>query len=77
MTPEIILEFVRELAPADSAIALETSLFDGRLLDSLQLMELISFLEKEFAIRVEPAEIVLDNLDSVEKMMGLIARKRA
>lgn len=74
---EHILEFVREIAPSGVEIGPGTSLFEGQILDSFRLVEVLSFLEREFGVRVTPSEIIFANLDSVEKMADLVARKRS
>ena len=55
----------------------ETSLFEARLLDSVRLMELIEHVEKSYDVRVAPMEIVLENFDTVDRMIGFLERKRA
>ncbi len=52
-----------------------TSLFEARLLDSVRLGELIAYVERRFAVRVSPMEIVLENFDSVDRMIGYLERK--
>ena len=46
-----------------------------RIIDSMGMMELISFLEVQFHIKVEDAEMVPENLDSVEQLAGYVGRK--
>ena len=46
-----------------------------RIIDSMGMMELISFLEAQFQIKVEDAEMVPENLDSVEQLAGYVGRK--
>lgn len=63
--------FVGRDVPLDAS----TSLFEERLLDSVRLGELIDYVEKRFSVRVAPMEIVLENFDSVDKMVGYLQRK--
>lgn len=51
------------------------SLFQGGLLDSLNLIGLISFLEKSYMIRINPSEITIDNFDDIDRILALINRK--
>ena len=51
------------------------SLLDNGVVDSTGLLEVIAFLEEEFGVRVEDAEIVPQNLDSIERIAGFVARK--
>lgn len=71
-----IIEFIEdELLDEPEDIELETSLFQDRLLDSLNLVMLISFLEKEFSIKIATSEVSIDNLDTVARIVGFIERK--
>lgn len=75
---ETILEFIRDEADLeDEEVDVSTSLFRDQLLDSMNLTALIAFLEKTFAIRVKPMDVVFENFDTVNHMMEYIARKRA
>ena len=60
-----------------TAVDAETSLFQGQVLDSLNLVELITFVETQFGIKVAPSEVSIDNLDTVSRIAGLIERKLA
>jgi acyl carrier protein len=53
------------------------SLLDAGIIDSTGVLELISFLEKEFGIKVEDEELVPENLDSVSRLVAFVERKRA
>ncbi len=57
------------------AVDAETSLFQDQVLDSLNLVELITFVETRFGIKVAPSEVSIDNLDTVSRIAGLIERK--
>jgi len=54
-----------------------TSLLDQGILDSTGVLEVISFLEGEFAIKVDDAEMLPENLDSIDRIVAFIDRKRA
>ena len=62
-------------ATNDVAVDAETSLFQDQILDSLNLVELITFVETRFGIKVAPSEVSIDNLDTVNRIAGLIERK--
>lgn len=55
----------------------DSSLIDNDLIDSTGVLELVGFIEERFAIRVVDAEIVPDNLDSIDRIADFIARKQA
>ena len=59
-----------------SHLADETSFLDSSILDSTGMLELISFIEQEFAISIDPAELIPDNLDSISKVTRFIERKK-
>lgn len=74
---EKILEFIRDelLDDDEEQINDETSLFKDRILDSLNLLTLISFLEDEFEIKINSSEVNYDNLDSVVNITDYLDRK--
>jgi acyl carrier protein len=55
----------------------ETSLIDSGLVDSTGMMEIILFLEGEYAIHVEDRETIPENLESISRIAAFVARKRA
>jgi acyl carrier protein len=52
------------------------SLLDLHIVDSTGILELILFLEECFGIQVEDAEMVPENLDSLEAIAAYVGRKR-
>jgi acyl carrier protein len=55
----------------------EASFLESGILDSMNVMEIVSFSEKTFGITIHNAEIVPDNLDSIVKLASFIRRKMA
>jgi acyl carrier protein len=55
----------------------EISLLDSGLVDSTGMMEVILFLEREYAIHVEDHETIPENLESIERIAAFVARKQA
>lgn len=53
----------------------DASLLSEGIIDSAGVIELVAFLEEEFAITVEDEEIVPDNLDSVNKIEKYVTKK--
>ena len=53
-----------------------TSFLKNRLIDSTGMMELVVFIESEFGFKAEDAELVPDNLDSIDNLVGYVERKR-
>jgi acyl carrier protein len=62
--------------PDEGTLADDTSLLDQGIVDSTGVLELTSFIEEKFSIKVEDAEIVPENLDSIGSILAFIARKR-
>jgi acyl carrier protein len=63
---------------ADAAALKDTdSLLDGGIIDSTGALEVIAFIEETFGIRVEDAEMLPENLDSVQRIADFVARKQA
>ncbi len=54
-----------------------TALLDSRVLDSLMALQLITYLESEFAIVVTDDDLDPENFNSIRRMAALVARKRA
>ena len=50
-------------------------LLEKGILDSTGVLELVGFIEEYFAFSVEDAELLPDNLGSVENIAGYIERK--
>jgi acyl carrier protein len=73
-----VREFITKnfYVPAGSQLADTTSLLDLGIVDSTGVLEVIGFLEKSFAIEVDDAEMVPDNLDSIAAIAAFVSRKR-
>lgn len=50
-------------------------LFDEGIFDSMGLLNLISFLEEDFCIKVEDSELDAENLGSIDAIAAFIERK--
>jgi acyl carrier protein len=53
----------------------EEDIFALGFVNSLLAMQLVAFVEKEFAIRVEDADLDLDNFRSIQAISNLVAKK--
>lgn len=53
------------------------SLIENDLIDSTGILELVAFLEERFGVALADAEIVPENLDSLDRIAGFVTRKRA
>jgi acyl carrier protein len=53
----------------------DESLLESGIIDSTGVMEVVVFLEEQFAITIDDDELVADNLDSVSRLAAFVARK--
>lgn len=58
-------------------LADDTSLMEAGVVDSTGVLEIIAFLESTFGLTVEDEEIVPENLDSIDRIVAYVLRKRA
>jgi acyl carrier protein len=69
-----ILENFYVVDPA--AVADDTLLVTSGLVDSTGMLELVTFLEGEFGLRIADHETTPENLESIARMAAFVARKR-
>ena len=62
--------------PDPAALGDDASLLDQGLIDSTGVLEVIDFVERTFRIRVEDAEMLPENLDSIDRIAAFIQRKQ-
>jgi len=72
-----VREFIIENFLFGNADGLEnvTSFLDEGIIDSTGVLELITFLENEFEIKVEDDELIPDNLDSMKNITAFLEKK--
>lgn len=69
---KVLIDLKQEIEPMlDSK-----SLISDGILDSLDIMRLIMELENEFDIEIDPEDVLSENFESVEAIMGLIEKCR-
>ncbi|MFZ6028821.1 MAG: acyl carrier protein [Chloroflexota bacterium] len=54
----------------------DASFLDEGIVDSTSILELVMFIEENFGISVDDAEITPDNFDSVKKLADYVRRKK-
>jgi len=59
----------------DNGLKDDTSLLTEGIMDSTGALELVSFLEETYGITVEDEELIPENLDSVDNLVGYLKRK--
>lgn len=69
---------LNEYLPGEDPAALTdtTPLMTTGILDSIAVLKLVTFLEKEFGITIEPHEAVVDNLNTLSDMARLVMSKK-
>jgi acyl carrier protein len=77
---ETVRDYVlREFLPGEepSTLTAETPLISGGIIDSIDAVRLIVFLESEFGIEVEAFDADLDHLDTLAAIEKFVATKRS
>lgn len=68
MTPQDLIAFLRDEMNIEDEIGPDTELFSTGLLDSIAMMNLIAFIEERARIEVRPADVTLENFDTVQRI---------
>ena len=63
------------LAPEDFED--DTLLFSSGLIDSFSMVDLIMFIEDAAGFRVHPADVTLDNFDSINRILAFVEARGA
>ncbi len=73
----IIKEFIIEnfLFGDGENLEEDSSFMENGIIDSTGILELITFLEEKFGISVQDDELIPDNLDSLNNVVGYLERK--
>ena len=70
---ETLMEILEELRP-DVDFANEKSLVTGGVLDSFDIITLVSQLNDEFDITIKPANLLPENFNAAEAMLAMIEK---
>jgi acyl carrier protein len=54
----------------------DASFLENGIIDSMNVLELVMFVEEKFKVKVDDSEIVPDNFDSVSKLASYITAKK-
>lgn len=77
LTSDSLLSFLEEdLGVEVAEVDSDTPLFSSQLVDSFALVTLMMFLEREAGIRIAPADVNLDNMDTIGRMLAYVDRVR-
>jgi acyl carrier protein len=73
-----LLTFIRdELARGRGVDVEEESLVESGIIDSLGIMKLVDFIEKEFRVKVSDDDLVPENFETVDAIATLVGQRRA
>ncbi|AMM40183.1 acyl carrier protein [Candidatus Desulfofervidus auxilii] len=74
-----IRDFIRDnflMGEDDGNLSSNDSLLEKGIIDSVGILELVSFLEETFDIKVQDEELVPENLDSIAFIVNYIQHKK-
>ncbi len=71
---ELIKNYILQNYPtASDDISGDTDLIETGILDSMGIIELVSYLEKEFSLSFPDDDITVDNFGSIDKIVSYLA----
>lgn len=78
ITSDQIIGYIRDELRVDvSSVDDKTPLFSSGIIDSFSLVSLITFLEETGDFRVNPMDVNLDNMDTIECIVAYVERAKA
>ena len=74
-----VRQFIKEnfYAASSSDLTDDASLLDLGIVDSTGILEVVAFIEEAFEITVDDAEMLPENLDSIQNIVAFVERKTA
>lgn len=74
-----VRQFIKEnfYAASSSDLTDDASLLDLGIVDSTGILEVVAFIEEAFEITVDDAEMLPENLDSIQNIVAFVGRKTA
>ncbi len=74
-----LLDFVNAEISLDPGLVAEggTDLLLTGLVDSLGVVQIVGWIEDSTGIDIDPADVVLDNFQTVDQMVAYVERRRA
>ncbi len=76
-TKDILKRFIKERFLSSASYELSDSdlLFEKDVIDSLDMLELINFIESSFGVVIDSSDVTTDSFSSIEKIANLIRNK--
>jgi acyl carrier protein len=59
----------------DKGLTDRTSFLENGIIDSLGILELVEYMDKEFGVAVADEELLPENLDSIDNIVAFLVRK--
>ena len=59
----------------DEGLAEETSFLESGVIDSMGILELVDYIEKEFKVAISDEELLPENLDSINNISSFLENK--
>lgn len=69
--------FVAKYGLANGSFDRSTPLFSSGMLDSFTMVDLIMFIERSAGVRLDPSDVTLDNLDTIERILAFVNHRGA
>jgi acyl carrier protein len=73
LTPQSLIAYLRDEMSVTDPLDADTELFSSGLLDSVAMMSVIAFVEERTGADVRPADVTLDNFDTVSRIVAYAA----
>lgn len=70
-------QFLTELGVDSEDVKADTPLFSSGLIDSFSLVVLMTFIEKSGGVSISPADVTLENFDSIERVLQFIEQRKS
>lgn len=67
-----LIDFLKESLQLEEQIDADTELFSTGLLDSVAMMNMIAFVEETARTEIHPADVTLENFDTVGRIVQLV-----
>jgi len=61
----------------DFQIAADDKLLGKGLMDSMQMLQLIQFIEEQFGVAIEDTDLVMDNFETIGRIVTFVQRKKS
>ena len=74
---EVIKNYLAQQFPATKKVSADDPLLGGGLIDSLGILEVVTFLEKEFDLIIVDDDLSPENFGSVRSIARLVEQKKS